>query len=168
MALKIPVFLSSPSILSAAQEAIYDEVRIVLDEERLQPRALGRSDFPQSDPITEVYYIIRACYGGVILGFSQITFQDGVMKGGTPAEQPTGPMSFPTPWNQIEAGMLVALRLPLLVFAERGVSGGIFDQGAFPGYLQRLTPASHGQPDREATRERVRNWASEVRARYRK
>jgi hypothetical protein len=32
-----------------------------------------------------------------------------------------------TPWNQLEAGVLYALGLPLLVFREAGIEGGVFD-----------------------------------------
>lgn len=36
---------------------------------------------------------------------------------------------FATGWNDLEAGVLFGLHLPLLVFHERGVAGGIFDNG---------------------------------------
>jgi hypothetical protein len=130
MAIRIPIFLSAPTTLNPAQQAIYDAILRCLEDERLQPRALGRSDFPQSDPLTEVYYVARACYGGIILGFAQLDFESGVLKRGSPAQKRLGPIVMPSPWNQIEAGMLVALRRPILVFVEEGITGGIFDQGA--------------------------------------
>jgi hypothetical protein len=167
MAIKIPVFLSAPTTLNSLQQAIYDAALNILDDENLQPRALGRSDFPQSDPLTEVYYVARACYGGIVLGFAQIEFDQGVMKRGSPAEKPVGKMTFPTPWNQIEAGILIALKRPLLVFVEEGVTGGVFDQGAFSGYLQRFRPDAFDTHDREQMRERIRLWSAAVRTSFR-
>lgn len=167
MTIRIPVFLSCPSTLNSRQQAIYDALTEALEQERLQPRALGRSDFPQSDPMTEVFYIARACYGGIILGFAQMDFPAGVLKPGTQSETPIQRTMLPTPWNQIEAGLMVGLRKPLLVFCETGVSGGIFDQGAFGGFIQKLPVDSFGAADREAMRERVRQWSAQVRSMFR-
>ncbi|MDX2156454.1 MAG: hypothetical protein SFW09_08080 [Hyphomicrobiaceae bacterium] len=165
--IKIPVFLSCPSILNERQQVVYDCLTDALDQERLQPRALGRSDFPQSDPMTEVYYIARACYGAIILGFAQMDFPSGVIKPGTSSETPVARTVLPTPWNQIEAGMMIGLRKPLLVFAEQGVTGGIFDPGAFSGYIQKLTVDNFGPGEREGMRERVRQWSAQVRSLFR-
>ena len=82
-------------------------------------------------------------------------------------EQATGAVRAATPWNQIEAGMLTALRRPLLYFAERNVEGGVFDQGASSGYLQRLDPGAFDDLAREQIRERIRIWSAEVRAAFR-
>lgn len=168
MAIKISVFLSAPTMINAEQQAVYDFVCDALGEENLQPRALGRSDFPQSDPTTEVYYLARACYGGIILGFGQVEALSGMVKRGTPVEkQIVSPIVVPTPWNQIEAGILLALRKPILVFGEAGVSGGVFDQGAFPGFLQVFDPHRMAEVDWENMRERIRLWSADVRHQFR-
>ena len=169
MAVSIPVFLSAPTSLNLEQDEIYKFTVDALRQEALLPRALGRGDYPQHDPLTEVYFIARACYGGLILGFSQVEASSGVIKSGTSNEkQITSPVRFPTPWNQIEAGLLLALRKPLLVFCQDGVAGGIFDQGAFSGFLQRFKPGAMTSTDWEQMRERVRHWSAEVRGHFRR
>ena len=40
------------------------------------------------------------------------------------------PYVAPTPWNQLETGLLFGLGLPLLVLKQEGITGGIFDEGA--------------------------------------
>jgi hypothetical protein len=168
LAVKIPVFLSAPSVLNDAQQEIYDYIVGALNEEGLQPRALGRSDFPQSDPMTEVYYLIRATYGGLILGFSQVEATQGTIRRGTPAEAPIhGPLGFATPWNQIEAGMLHALRKPIIVFCEANVSGGVFDRGAVSGFLKPFTCGAVTAHDWEQIRESIRIWSADVRKSFR-
>lgn len=167
MSIRIPIFLSCASTLNAPQQAIYDHLTHALEQERLQPRALGRSDFPQSDPMTEVLYLARACYGGIILGFAQMDFPGGVLKPGTAAETTVARMVLPTPWNQIEAGLLVGLHKPLLVFAEHGVSGGIFDPGAIGGVIQKLSAQRFGQVEKDGMRERIRQWSAQVRSQFR-
>ena len=168
MAIKIPVFVSAPSVLNPGQQAVYDYVLGSLAEEGLQPRSLGRSDFPEFDPITEVYYVARACYGGLVLGFSQIEATHGVIRRGTPGEATLAkPHFFPTPWNQLEAGILSALRKPLITFVEKGVSGGVFDKGAIRGFLQEFDPAAMSVHDWEQIRERIRLWTANVRTTFR-
>jgi hypothetical protein len=49
---------------------------------------------------------------------------------------------FPTPWNHIEAGILHGLGLPLLVFAEDGISGGVFDRGVTDVFIHRMPSPS--------------------------
>ena len=73
---------------------------------------------------------------------------------------------FPTPWNQLEAGILFNQKLPIMIFREEGITGGIFDEGITDVYI-------HKMPHKEMSKEALddldtvfQNWASEVRARY--
>ena len=122
--MKIPVFVSAPTTLSKEQEDARAVIDGLLESLNLEPRALGRSDYPATLPLREVYSIARHCAGGIILGFSQFVAPSGVWKSGTTAERvTTSSVSFPTPWNHLEAGILFSLGLPLLVFREEGISG---------------------------------------------
>lgn len=167
MAINIPIFLSCPSVLSDAQNNVYDFVCSTLASEGMLPRALGRSDFPHSDPMTEVFYIARACYGGVILGFSQMQFEQGIFRKNTLSETPLDVTSLASSWNQIEAGMLVALQRPLLIFVEKGVTGGVFDRDSVAGCVQELDPEAITDVDREQIVERVKHWGAAVRTAFR-
>ncbi len=168
MAIEIPVFLSAPTTINASQRKVYDFVAGALLDERLQPRTLARSDFAQSDPSTEVCQLAQACHGRIILGFSQIEALRSVVKRGTPAEAHViEALAIPTPWNHIEAGMLIALRKPVLAFAQSGVTGGIFDRGALPaGSLQVFDPHEMGESDWATMRERIRCWSNDVRLKF--
>src|SRR5207248_1583021 len=93
------------------------------------------------------------CCGGVILGFSQFTTSRGVWKKGTPYEKGvTSTVVFPTPWNQLEAGMLFALNLPMLVFREQNISGGIFDNGVSDMFIHELPSGKSQEPKRKDLR----------------
>jgi hypothetical protein len=54
---------------------------------------------------------------------------EAVVKPGTPEETKIQDRFWPTPWNQLEAGVAFALQLPLLIIRESGVEGGVFDAG---------------------------------------
>src|SRR5690349_11645436 len=120
--MEIPVFVSCPTTLSPEQADARAMILRQLKRFNLQPRALGRSDYPTELPLREVLLLARHCSGGVILGFEQHRSLTGISKPDTPEEQPqTAPVSIPTPWNQLEAGILFGLRLPILIFRESGI-----------------------------------------------
>jgi hypothetical protein len=121
---KIPVFVSCPTTLTAEQDKKRKIITDILDDLQLEPRALGRGDYPKDYPLKEVYIIAKHCAGGLILGFEQIFVESGKRKRNSPEEKLiTSPLLLPTPWNHLEAGILFGLKLPLLIFKEEGIEG---------------------------------------------
>ena len=78
--MKVPVFVSCPTALSLEQEAARSRIVAFLGSLNLEPRALGRSDYPTEFPLREVYVIAKHCSGGVILGFEQLRVTSGINK----------------------------------------------------------------------------------------
>jgi hypothetical protein len=165
---KIPVFVSAPSKLNADQIKSYDRIVYLLDRENLERRALGRSDYPTDYPLKEVYTIARHCSGGVILGFSQTIAKQLQIKPGTPERTMAKNVKFPTPWNQLEAGILFALRLPLMVFREDGISGGVFDAGSTDVFINRLPVGRIAKQEEEQIIFSIQSWVARVREHYRR
>ena len=60
-----------------------------LDRHNLEPRALGRSDYPTELPLREVYLLAKRCSGGVVLGFEQFYGAGGTWKRGASEERST-------------------------------------------------------------------------------
>jgi len=136
---KIPVFLSCPTILNPEQTAVRDFITHEMHQLGLEPRAIGRSDYPADFPLREVLTLARHCSGGVILGFEQFVATAGTWKPKTEeAETVDSPVGFATPWNQIEAGVLFALGKPLLIFRGPRVRGGVFDSGVTDVFVQGM------------------------------
>ncbi|MDG4666064.1 hypothetical protein [Mycobacterium sp. 236(2023)] len=167
MAARIPVFVSAPSALSADQQASYDFIVGLLASEHFEHRALGRTDYGVDFPLKEVFSIARHCSGGVILGFEQMRAARVESKPGTASSKTLRNVSFPTPWNNLEAGILFGLRLPLLVFRQKGIHGGVFDNGVSDVFIQAL-PDSAPDPDTAIQIGIVvKHWAGKVRENYR-
>lgn len=170
--MKIPVFVSSPTSLNPAQEASRDVLVRILDEFNLEPRALGRTDYPAELPLREVLVIARHCAGGLILGFEQFQASAGTWKRGLGAERgerllpPGEHASFPTPWNQLEAGILFGLGLPLLIFREEAISGGVFDVGVTDVFIHRMPTADILERDRQSLKEVFLKWYGKVSRQY--
>lgn len=167
--MKIPVFVSSPTKLNSSQERTRKAIFATLDEYGLEPRALGQSDYPTRLPLREVLTIAKHCAGSMILGFEQqfapaIEIRRGVpkTKGGGSAKD----VSYPSPWNQLEAGILFALNLPQLVFREENISGGIFDHGVSDVFIHPMpTPNTRGQFE-SAVNDVFLKWQADVRRHY--
>ena len=140
-----------------------------LDDFSLEPRALGRSDYPAECPLREVLVIARHCAGGLILGFEQFHATAGTWKRGTKGEKKlasSGAVSFPSPWNNLEAGILFGLGLPILIFREEGVSGGVFDHGVTDVFVHPMPPARFSAKEKASLREVFLKWHARVSARY--
>jgi hypothetical protein len=170
--MKIPVFVSGPSALNAEQHAAREVLMQFLDELNLEPRALGRSDYPSELPLREVLVIARHCAGGLILGFEQFQATQGSWKRGLGADQGERPLgaaetaSFPTPWNHLEAGILFGLGLPLLIFREPSISGGVFDNGVTDVFIHKMPAPTLSAKERASLKEVVLKWYARISSHY--
>src|ERR1700677_1721471 len=161
--MEIPVFVSCPTSLTPEQEQARSIILRQLKRYKLTPRALGRSDYPTELPLREVLVIARHCAGGIILGFEQFRSLVGVSK---PEAQKKVQGRAWTPsrtrGTTLEAGILFGLRLPLLIFRENGITGGIFDTGVTDVFIHPM-PADGAS---EGIGDVFLKWQGSVRGRY--
>ena len=166
--MRIPVFLSCPTVLGAKQKRARQQVVQLLRQLHLEPRALGRSDYPSEYPLREVYVIAKHCSGGIILGFEQLWVKTGIWKQATREVKVQRNFAMPTPWNQLEAGILFGLNLPLLIFKERGIKGGVFDEGVTDVFVHTMPDGKTSPAQREALKEVFLKWHARVQEHYRR
>lgn len=165
--MRIPVFVSCPSNLSPSQEKSAEIIHKLLQKYKLEWRALGRSDYPQKLPLREVLRMITHCSGGLILGFEQFRADAGIFLPGTQKErQVNSTIVFPTPWNHLEAGILFNQKLPIMIFKESGIEGGIFDLGITDVFIHKMPEPGIAKQVLDDLDSVFQNWASEVRAHY--
>ena len=74
-------------------------------------------------------------------------------------------MLIPTAWNHLEAGILFGLNLPLLIFKETGVSGGVFDNGVTDVFIHELKKEVD-PVEQDALREVFLKWRARVSQHY--
>jgi hypothetical protein len=163
----IPIFGSCPTYLNKDQD---DAKRLILGElghAGMEWRSVGQTDYPTSYPLREVRVLAKHCCGGVILGFSQFVTTRGIWKAGTPKQEPQqGTVAFPTPWNHLESGILFALDVPLLIFREKNISGGIFDNGVSTLFIHELEIGKLNKQQRKSLREVIRKFAADAHLNY--
>jgi hypothetical protein len=103
------------------------------------------------------------------LGFEQYQAQKGISKRGTSKESKSKPgetVSFPTPWNHLETGIMFGLGLPLLVFRERGIAGGVFDHGVTDVFVHDMPNPPMQPSTATALSEVFLKWQARVREFY--
>jgi hypothetical protein len=166
---KIPIFISCPTQLNRGQELKRLVIIKLLDSLQMEPRALGRGDYSKDYPLKEVFVVAKHCYGGIILGFEQIYVEKGVKKRGTNEEQQiesSNPMVISTPWNHLEAGILFGLKLPLLIFKEDGVEGGVFDPGNTDVFVHPMPIEKPSKVKYDELKQVFLKWQGEVSKKY--
>ena len=164
--MKIPIFVSCPTKLDAAQEATRALILEKAEEYELDPHSVGRpGDYAVDTPLLEAAILARHCAGGLVLGFTQTFMERGVKRRGSPDEQILLGVPLPTPWNHLEAGLLFSQRVPLLVFREQGVVGGIFDAGASDLFIHSMPDPGRGDDVRRIS-ELMLKWHAHVYQEY--
>ena len=68
--------------------------------------------------------------------------------------------------EELEAAVLYALRMPLLLFKEEHITGGIFDKGVTDLFIHEMPLAKLTKSKRVALREVIRKFSAEVQMRY--
>lgn len=170
--MKIPVFVSCPTSLTVSQSNSRAMLTKYLDELNLEPRALGRSDYPSELPLREVLVIAKHCSGGIILGFEQFQASAGTWKKGMGKKngereiKVNEPELFPTPWNNLEAGILFGRELPLLIFKEDGISGGVFDYGVTDVFIHKIPKGRISKSEANSLKEVFLKWYGRVSRHY--
>ena len=172
--MRIPVFVSCPTALNPEQDDSRRMIMAELKRMQFEPRALGRSDYPTESPLREVLVIAKHCSGGVILGFEQSYAETLIEKRGVPdptdntktREKVSEKVVMPTSWNHLEAGILFGLNLPLLVFKEPGIGGGVFDTGVTDNFVHAMPTEKLKPAQRRALSDVFLKWNYRVREHY--
>lgn len=128
------VFLSRPNWIPNSHEKGIDNFYNVLDSMELNPRTIGKTDFPNQSPLDEVISLMKKCEGTIVLGLPQIEFESGIIKGKTSSEK----IYLATEWNHIEAALAYSIGHPLLIIHHNQISRGIFDRGACNSFIYEV------------------------------
>ena len=154
----IDVFVSRPTCLPDEFSRGLDRFFAFLDSHDLRPRTVGVTDYPAAAPLDEVIRLMGRCRGAIILGFPQIEVHTGALKG-RPLENP---ITLPTEWNHIEAGLAYASGLPLLVIHHPGVVRGVFDRGAINRFIHEVDLRAPDWPLRPNISGAIKTWKAEM------
>lgn len=130
----INIFLSRPTVISKKFETQYTAFEAYLRRKGYKVLRLGADQFTMDAPLKGVMDLMKTCSGAIILGYPQYEVTAALSKAAIPEHRISA--VFPTPWNQIEGTLAFKQRIPVLVVAHEGVTGGIFDYGVTGQYVR--------------------------------
>lgn len=134
----IDVFVSVGGTANEKQESFVRAIEDRLRAEGLNPQTVGRNTFSADAPLKTVQRLMDQCCGTVVVALEWTYFEQGIEKRGGDNERHLANVTFPTPWNQIEAAMSYARGIPLLVIVEKGLkSEGLLEKG-YDWYVQEV------------------------------
>lgn len=153
------VFISRPAVLKPEQEATYAQWSDGLSGLGLALMTIPRAGY-SSSPWDQLRDALSGANGAVILGFCQTVVERGHRWAGLP-EQAAAAGSYPSAWNQIEAGLAVMAGLPVLVVPDGDSRDGVFSADVWRngvyGAPMELWTAGEGARDQS-----LRDWATDV------
>jgi len=129
----IDIFLSRPTAIAKRFENQCAAFQSYLSRKGYCACRLGADQYTMDAPLKGVMNLMKKCRTAIVLGYPQYQITAALSKAAT-LEQELSAV-FPTPWNQIEATLAFKQRIPVLVIAHEGVSGGVFDHGVTGEYV---------------------------------
>ena len=115
------IFLSCGTPDNEAQEAFLAAVEAYLETHDCEPQTVGRSKFTGRQPVQAARDLIGSCDGALVIAFERTRIVTGIERPDSNAPQPIGNESHPTIWNQMEAAMAYAQRVPILTLVQPGL-----------------------------------------------
>jgi hypothetical protein len=160
---KIPVFVSCPTNIFPKQKKSVKIIEDLLVKSNLEPITPGDGHYSFESPINMVLGFIQKCHGGIILGFERIPKRNKGLIIETSTRNETNALVIVSPWHQIEASMLFARNLPIMICKEKNVQGGIFDSGTSDCMLHEIPLPNQPIVDFEIP---FLKWVDEVHRHY--
>jgi hypothetical protein len=152
------VFISRPNWVPEPFEKGLENFYNLLKAHELNPRTIGRSDYPNKSPLDEVIGLLKKCQGTIVLGIPQINIEAGRIKG----QDIVNGLQLCTEWNHIEAALAYSLKHPLLVIHDLEISRGIFDRGAGSYFLHQVNFSNPSWSMAAEISGALSNWKAEL------
>lgn len=127
------IFLSRPTQIARKFETQCASFCAYLSRKGYSVCRLGSDQYTIDAPLKGVMDLMKTCRAAIVLGYPQYVVTAAISKASLPQQNLSA--VFPTPWNQIEATLAFKQRIPVLVVAHEGVSGGVFDYGVTGEYV---------------------------------
>lgn len=122
-----------------AYSAFREELeRVLRDRCGVDPRILGRNEYPAGSPVQKIYDVMRSCSGVIIVAYERKRIVSGVEKRGGKDERPITNEVYTTPWNHVESAIAYALKLPIYIIAEQGLTEEGLIESKIDWYVQKI------------------------------
>lgn len=121
------IFFSMPGTLSKADEVLTLSYKDVLENKGYEVEYYMKDDYPEFGQFTKIKESIIESSAMVVFGFKQVEIERGKYYPKTSNEKDIELKYLPTPWNELETGMGLVRRIPILLVKDPAIESGIFD-----------------------------------------
>jgi hypothetical protein len=87
----------------------------------VDPRIIGKNEYPSGSPLEHIRTTMRTCAGVVIVAYERKYVKTGVEKRGSEKPEKLEDRTYTTPWNHIESAIAYSLGLPIYILCQRGL-----------------------------------------------
>ena len=115
------VFMSCGTPHTQELEDFISAIEAQLKSHSCITQTVGRSSFSIRQPVQASRDLIGKCDGAVVIAFERTRIIEALDKPNSPDQKEIKNESHPTVWNQMEAAMAYAQRVPILTFVQSGL-----------------------------------------------
>lgn len=121
------VFVSRPGVLNHDMRLRFDELKDYLSACGIKIMELNREDYKSHGMLSDISKRIEKSDGVVIFGTAEFYVEKGTFRKGTHDFNIINERYLSAPWTQVEAGMAIAHKKPILLINTDGLLDGIYD-----------------------------------------
>lgn len=152
------IFLGVPAVLTATQQSYLEQWLGWLEDQTLDVIRLERDAYGR-EPWRTLTELLSHTDGLVLLGFRQLDARSATWRPHTKEEARVAGF-WTSPWLHFEAGLAVALGLPVLVASDEGVEEGVFSPDVWGSQVHGTVLRSPGKVGMEWLKLVRRHWIS--------
>lgn len=139
----LSVFISRPAVLPIDSPLTMKVLQSYLSEYDVGFTELNRGEYKSYDMLGDISQRIEAENGLVIFGVADFQVDSGHFRRNTSDQKPIEREWVSAPWTQIEAGMAIAHKKPILLIKTSPLSDGIYDSSLEDSLLVQVDLSKH-------------------------
>ena len=133
------IFFSMPGSLSKKAEVITKDYRDFLEAKGYKVLYYEKDEYPEFGQFNKIRQSITNSSAMIAFGFKQINIKQGVLHPNTATEVEIQDKYMSTSWNELEVGMGLMNKLPILLVKDKDIDSGVFDSKLSEAFVATIT-----------------------------
>jgi hypothetical protein len=133
------IFISMGTSYKPEHSEFRDELeRLLRDRCGVDPRIIGKNEYPSGSPLNKIREVMSSCDGAIIVAYERKFVDKGSERRGSGEERAISGETYTTPWNHVESAIAFSLHLPLYIFCQRGLTEEGLIESKIDWFVQRF------------------------------
>ena len=152
------IFFSMPGSLSKQAEIITKDYRDFLEAKGYKVIYYEKDEYPEFGQFNKIRQSITNSSAMLAFGFKQISIEKGILHPNTSNEVEIQDKFMSTSWNELEVGMGLMNKLPILLVKDKDIDSGVFDSKLSEAFVATII-ADYNSRELEYN-QILKNWLS--------